>query len=166
MRRMRRRLPTALAPPAAAVAATLAAALALTGCGGGGDPPFDTTCSDSPQAIERALQRAPAPVKLASGTRLSDCVARARSDADLQNAGAALTRAADDLADRAKRGDARAATGLGYLVGAARRGAARTAGIHAQLERRMETAAAFLDGGGPEVARALRRGMRAGEATG
>jgi hypothetical protein len=136
------------------------------GCGGADEPPFDAACTASARAIERALERAPAPVTLASGTRLSDCVSRARSDADLQNAGAVLTRAADDLAARAQRGDAHAALGLGYLVGAARRGAARTSGIHAELRRRMERAAAFIDEGGPDVSTALDRGLRAGEATG
>ncbi|HYY06197.1 MAG TPA: hypothetical protein VE997_06450, partial [Candidatus Limnocylindria bacterium] len=120
----------------------------------------------SPGAIERALSRAPAPVTLSSGTRLSECVSHARSDAELQNAGSVLTRAADDLAGRAERGDAQAAVGLGYLVGAARRGARRTAGIHAELQRRVESSARALVDRGADLARALRRGMRAGEATG
>jgi hypothetical protein len=155
---MRRRvaLLLALAPLTAAAAA----------CGAGEPPPLDAACTASPAAIERALARAPAPVTLGSGTRLSECVARARSDADLQNAGVVLTRAADHLAVRAQRGDAHAALGLGYLVGAARRGAKRTAGIHAELARRVESAARLLADGGPDVAGALRRGLRAGEATG
>jgi hypothetical protein len=140
--------------------------LVAAGCGAGDPPPLDAECTASPQAIERALARAPAPVTLRSGTRLSQCVARARSDAELQNAGLVLTRAADDLAARAQRGDARAAVGLGYLVGAARRGAKRTNGIHAELQRRVESAARVLADRGPGVARALARGMRAGEATG
>src|SRR4051794_3870380 len=142
-------------------------ALAAAGCGEGDPPPVDAACIASPAAIERALARAPAPVTLPSGTRLSECVAGARSDADLQNAGLVLTRAADHLADRAQRGDAGAALDLGYLVGAARRGAARTNGIHAELARRLESAARILaDGGGANLASALQRGLRAGEATG
>jgi hypothetical protein len=150
----------------AAVPAVAALALAAGACGADEPPPLDAACTGPSAAIERALARAPAPVTLPSGTRLSDCVANARSDADLQTAGLSLTRAADHLADRARRGDARSAMALGYLVGATRRGAAHTAGIHAELRRHIESSAAFVDGGGPEVARALARGLRAGEATG
>jgi hypothetical protein len=98
--------------------------------------------------------------------RLSDCVAAARSDAELQNAGIVLTGAAEHLAARAKAGDAKAGLALGYLVGAARRGARRTAGIHAELQRHIERAAAVLDGAGASITGALVHGQRAGEATG
>jgi hypothetical protein len=138
----------------------LSAVVLLTACGGGQDP-LDDACLESPGAIERALARAPAPVRLSTGTRLSQCVANARNDADLQTAGRVLTRAADHLAAAAKRGDASAAVRLGYLVGAVRRGAAHTAGIHAELQRRIERTAAFLASTG-----ALRRGLHAGEAKG
>ena len=64
---------------------------------------------------------------------------------------------------RPRRGDADAALRLGYLVGAARRGAQRTAGIHAELQRHIERSAAVLDGAGARIAaragaRAARRG--------
>jgi hypothetical protein len=149
-----------MARPTALAACAL---LALGGCGVE-DPPLDGACTESADAIVRALARAPGPVALASGTRLSECVSHARSDSELQNAGIVITRAADGLAVRAERGDARAALALGYLVGAARRGAARTSGIHAQLLRRIERAAAYVDDAA--AAAALRRGLRAGEATG
>jgi hypothetical protein len=155
--------------PARRLAALIALALApaTAGCGASDPPPVDAACMASPGAIERALTRAPAPVALPSGTRLSECVADARTDADLQNTGLVLTRAADHLADRAQRGDAAAAVGLGYLVGAARRGAARTNGIHAELARRLESAARVLaDSRRSGVAGALERGVRAGRATG
>ena len=51
--------------------------LALAGCGED-DPPLDATCTASPEAIVRALDGAPGEVALASGTRLSQCVSRAR----------------------------------------------------------------------------------------
>jgi hypothetical protein len=147
----------------AALLACLAPALAACGRH---DPPFDQACAQSPQAIERALQAAPRRVALPSGTRLSQCVAGARADADLQSAGAVLSRAADELADRAVGGDARAALQLGYLVGAARAGARHSAGIEDELVRRLELAAArVVDRGGPPQA-ALERGMRIGEARG
>ncbi len=143
----------------------LSAVALMAACGGNGAQ-LDDACLQSAGAIERALARAPAPVTLPTGARLSECVANARSDSELQDAGLVLTRAADHLSAAAKRGDATAALRLGYLVGAARRGAARTAGIHAELQRRIERTAAFLDAGGPRVAAALARGRRAGEASG
>jgi hypothetical protein len=154
---------------AALLALALSAAGATAACGGADPPRPDPACIAPAQTIERALTHAPAPVTLESGTRLSDCIARARSDADLQNTGLVLTRVADDLAARAQRGDAQAALGLGYLVGAARRGAAHTNGIHAELQHRMESAARPLSeeaAGSPTITRALARGLRAGEATG
>jgi hypothetical protein len=146
-------------------ALALFAAASLAACGAH-DAPLDEACVGSANAIERALAAAPRPVTLPSGTRLSQCVSNARSDADLQTAGAVLTRAADHLAAQARTGDADAALRLGYLVGAARRGAKRTAGIHAELQRHIERSAAVLAGAGARVARALSRGQRAGEATG
>lgn len=143
----------------------LIAAALLSACGVK-EAPLDGACLESAQAIERALGRAPAPVTLTTGTRLSQCVSQARSDAELQNAGAVLTQAAEDLAARAKRGDARAALGLGYLIGAARRGAAHTAGIQAELQRRLERAGAYVGSGGARVSAALARGMAAGERSG
>jgi hypothetical protein len=143
----------------------LLAAASLAACGASADP-LDEACMSGPGAIERALTRAPDPVTLPSGTRLSQCVSNARSDADLQTAGAVLTRAADHLSARARAGDADAALRLGYLVGAARRGAKRTAGIHAELERHIERSAAVLDGASARIAGALADGQRAGEATG
>ena len=155
-------------PRRLAVLLALAAALAAAaGCGSGDPPPLDAQCTASPGVIERALARAPQPVTLSTGTRLSECVSHAQSDAELQTAGAVLTRAADDLATRAGRGDTEAAVALGYLVGAARRGARRTAGIHAELQRRVESSArVIVDAGAVPVAGALERGIRAGEATG
>ena len=143
----------------------LLAAVSLAACGASHDP-LDEACLSGPDAIEQALARAPRPVTLPSGTRLSQCVSNARSDADLQSAGMVLTRAADDLSSQARTGDADAAVRLGYLVGAARRGAKRTAGIHAELQRHIEQAAAVLEDAGARVAGALARGQRAGEATG
>ena len=141
----------------------LVAALALSACGAQ-EAPLDGACLESARAVERALGRAPAPVTLGSGTPLSKCISQARSDAELQNAGVVFTRAADDLSDRAKAGDAASALQLGYLIGATRRGAARTAGIHAELQRRLERSGAYVKG--PRVDAALARGLQAGERNG
>jgi integrase len=149
---------------AVALAVLLALALALAGCGSD-TPELDAACLRSPHDVERALRRAPGPVALDSGTRLSECVAAARSDADLQEAGLVLTRAADDLAAAARAGSAVAALRLGYLVGATRRGARHTAGIHAELQRRIERSGAPLEDV-PGLRAAVTRGLRAGEASG
>ena len=143
----------------------LLAAASLAACGAAGDP-LDEACVSSPGAIERALTRAPRPGDPALGDAAVAVRSNARSDADLQTAGAVLTRAADHLSAQARTGDADAALRLGYLVGAARRGAKRTAGIHAELQRHIERSAAVLDGSGARIAAALAHGQRAGEATG
>lgn len=136
-------------------------ALALIGCSADGHPTPSPACSDTPASIEQALRSAPARVSLADGTTLSACVERARDDAQLQDIGSALSTAADELASRAgTRGNAAAAVQLGYLVGAARRGAARTNGVAAELVRRLEQAASSA----PPTPLAV--GLQAGERSG
>jgi len=144
---------------AVAAAAALAAAVAV-GCGGGDPPALEAACTDGPAPILRALARAPGAVRLADGTRLSDCVAHAFDDGELQQLGFALTPAADRLAGRQT---AAAALQLGYLIGAVRRGASRTNGVHAELVRRLEATATGTDA---ELVAATRRGIAAGEARG
>jgi hypothetical protein len=139
--------------------------LALAACGED-EPPLDSACTESPEAVVRALRAVPGRVTLGSGTPLSQCVARAKTDADLQTLGVVLTDAAERLARHAEEGDQRAALELGYLAGAVRRGAARTSGIHAELERRVARAGAFVHEAGRRVEHALLRGMAAGEARG
>jgi hypothetical protein len=146
-----------------------ALATAAAGCGTKHDP-LSPACLAAPATIERALQAAPGAVRLTDGTALSGCVAHARSDGDMQTAGIVLTRAADHLAQQAAaRGDRAAATRLGYLIGALRRGSVagetRGIGIHAELVRRVEQAAGELEGH-PRLSAALRGGIAAGEATG
>jgi hypothetical protein len=86
----------------------------------------------------------------------------AQRDGDLQSLGVSLTRVADDL-HFAARNDPRAALRLGYLIGAVRRGAAKTTGIAAQLARRIEQTGSLE--GGPFQAEVL-RGVAFGEETG
>jgi hypothetical protein len=124
-------------------------------------------CTGDPAVVERALARAPAAVTLPGGIPVSACVADADTDAELQNTGRVLTAAAEHLAGRAEAGDAASALRLGYLAGAVRRGAARTNGVGAQLQRRIEVAGAGVAGGGDHTAqRALERGLAAGAASG
>ncbi len=138
-----------------------AAALLALGCGEDRRP-LPTLCTVGERPITRALQRAPGPVVLADGTRLSQCMANARDAGDLQNFGVVVTRIADGLADRA-RNDPGAALRLGYLIGAAERGAAHSEGIHAELVRRLQVTARRLP---PEAQPPLERGRRAGERDG
>jgi hypothetical protein len=145
-----------------AVAAVALAAVAV-GCGSD-QRRLPAACVGSVGAIANALHAAPRHVTLADGTSLSECVDRARSDADLQNLGALYTQVADALAVQLPSSD-RAALELGYLVGAARRGALHTNGIHEELVRRLEQAAGVS--GAPAARRATyERGVAAGRRDG
>lgn len=144
---------------AVAVAATVGAAIAA-GCGGGDPPPLPPACTEGPDPVLHALARAPGRVRLDDGTPLSECVAKAFDDGEIQQLGVALTPAADRLADRAT---PTAALQLGYLIGAVRRGASRTNGVHAELVRHLEATATST---GAALQAATRRGIAAGEATG
>jgi hypothetical protein len=144
---------------AAAAPATLAAAIAA-GCGGGDPPPLEPVCTDGPEPILRALADAPGEVRLPDGTRLSDCVAHAFDDGELQQLGFSFTPAADQLA---RRETPAAALQLGYLIGAVHRGAKRTNGIHAELVRRLDATATATDAA---LVAATRRGIAAGEKRG
>jgi hypothetical protein len=136
----------------------------LAGCGNADDPEPDA-CRDSADAFVRALARAPAPVRLDDGTRLSTCVARARSGDDLQLLGVSLTGAADALRARVA-SDPAAATALGYLAGAVRAGVAHNAGLTSELGRSVERAARLDDGAPPRAVAAKARGLRAGADSG
>lgn len=119
-------------------------ALAVAGCGSSEPDPLPEACLDE-AAVVRALDRAPDAVRLAGGTSLSRCVSlAARREGDLQALGASLMRVADDLHASAP-ANLRAAERLGYLIGAARRGAARSPGLASQLARRLEQTASFDD---------------------
>jgi hypothetical protein len=141
----------------------LALALAVPGCGNDHGK-LPAACVGSAGSIASALHTAPRHVALTDGTSLSECVDRARSDADLQNLGAVYTQVADALAVEVPTSD-RAALELGYLVGAARRGSAHTNGIHEELVRRLGQAAG--PDGAPGARRAAYdRGLGAGERDG
>ena len=141
----------------------LAVALLAAGCGED-NRPLPTACASGPGPTVRALHAAPHPVRLAGGTKLSSCVERARSDADIQTVGSQFTRAADSLAGAMEHKD-QAALQLGYLIGAVRKGARHTNGIHGELVRRVEQTLGL--GGAPPARRAaFDRGLAAGERTG
>jgi hypothetical protein len=115
-------------------------------------------------AVEHALLAAPGHVTLGDGTLLSTCISEARSDADLQTMGAIYTSAAGRLARDAGARDS-AALKLGYLIGATRRGATHTAGIHLELVRRLEQTVG-IDGVSPRRRAAFLQGIAAGRRSG
>jgi hypothetical protein len=122
--------------------------VALAGCGATHHDPPDARCTE-PGAIARVAGGG-------SGPSISGCVHRATADTDLQNVGAAVSAAADVLAERR---DARA---LGFLIGATRRGTGAS-GVQAELVNRVEAVARRIPAGGGA---ALRQGIADGEAHG
>jgi hypothetical protein len=140
-------------------------ALLLAGCATAKEQPVPAACLGAPATLVQALARAPAAVRLADGSRLSTCVARARSDADLQSLGLKLTSAADALRARSAT-DPAAAAGLGYLAAAVRLGVAGNQGLATQLGRRVERASSLADDAPAAARAALARGAQAGGRSG
>ena len=136
----------------------------VAGCSTSDEAPVNAACIEGTDAVIAALRGAPGDARLSDGTPLSACVDQANSDADLQNVGAALTGAAEQLEQRAA-SDPRAALELGYLIGAARRGAGSASAVQAELVHRLERSAA-LDEASATAERELARGLEAGEARG
>ena len=141
----------------------LAIALSLGSCSPSEeDARVPVDCKEGPRAVRAALADAPAHVELGS-TPLSGCFTRGASSADLQQVGASYLSAATTLAEEARRDpESPAALRLGFLIGATRRGAAQTQGIHEELIRRIEQELIGVDTGSA----AYRRGYRAGRSRG
>ncbi len=143
--------------------------LLVAGCGGPGDS-TPVACLEGTGAYLKALRQAPGEVRLAGETPISDCLAENQQAGDLATVGVATVTAATKL-----NAEARAAPGgaanlqLGYLLGAAKRGAANTEGIHTDLIRRLVAAARYSPDNRPlppAFRRAYRRGYDAGSASG
>jgi hypothetical protein len=144
------------------------AGLAIAGC----DGPSETTpvaCLEGPGAYTRALAAAPGEAKLGGETPISDCLAENQKAGDLAAVGAMLVTVATRLNAEAL-ADAGGAANLqlGYLLGAAQRGAERTAGIHADLIRRLAVAARYTPEGPlpPAFLATYRQGYDAGHTHG
>jgi hypothetical protein len=151
--------------PALGLASVLVAALGLAACGKD-EPRMPATCTTTDSAgYQRALAAAPRDVRLPGGVPISVCLWRVRTDAELQELGAVVHEAAEDLALRAERGETAAARQLGYLSGAVAAGAERSNGISAELARRVAIAGTRLDDT-PALAAALAQGQDAGQARG
>jgi hypothetical protein len=156
MRPVRRLALTALLPALAAF---------FAGCGGTGDS-TPVACLEGSGAFLNALGDAPGEVRLSGSTPISDCLAENQQAGDLASVGTAMLAAVTKL-----NAEARAEPGgtanlqLGYLLGAAQRGADGTAGIHAELVRRLSAAARYSPGNGalpPAFLRTYRCGYDAG----
>jgi len=147
------------------IAALVPLALLLAGCGGMDDT-TPAACLEGAPSYLRALRGAPGEVELAGSTPISDCLAENQTGGDLAAVGAAMLRAATELNAKARAEPGGAASlRLGYLIGAARRGAEHTEGIHAELIRRLTAAARYSPADRPlaeAFLNAYRRGYDAG----
>lgn len=155
--------------PRIAAIAVIAAAVGAVGCG----QPDDSTpvaCLEGEAAYLKALGKAPGEVKLRGETPISECLAENQKAGDLAAVGTAMLAAATKLNAAARvepGGDANLQ--LGYLLGAAERGAGSTDGIHSDLIRRLSVAARYSPDNrplSPVFLRTYRVGFDAGEARG
>jgi hypothetical protein len=151
-------------------AVALAAAvtvLAGAGCGTKKNDLAPAACLASNEGYLRALERAPAEVRLAGTTPISDCLVPEQDAGQLANVGHEMIIAATKLNTQARRDPGGAAPlQLGYLIGAIAKGADP---IHTDLVRRLNSAARFSETGGSQPAgfeRAFGRGYAAGQRSG
>jgi hypothetical protein len=132
----------------------------MTGCGGISDE-TPAACLDGP-AFYLGKGR--------DSVQISDCLAQNQTAGDLATVGAAMLTAATKLNAEARAQPGGAANlQLGYLLGAAQRGAGGTEGIHAELIRRLSAAARYSPENRtlpPAFQRTYREGFDAGRARG
>lgn len=146
----------------------LAAALVALAAGCGRDQPTTpVACFEGSGAYEKALAAAPGAVRLGGETPISECLTENQGGGELAQVGEAMVAAATRLNAEARQDPGgQANVELGYLLGAASRGAEETEGIHSELLRRLAVAARFSPGSGPPLPprfrAAYRRGFDAG----
>jgi hypothetical protein len=152
--------------PVLAILLLAATAWTAAGCGG----PSDATpvaCLEGSGAYLSALRDAPGEVRLRGETPISECLVENQKAGGLATVGTAMVAAATELNASARVEPGGAANlRLGYLLGAAQRGAAGTNGIHAELIRRLSAAASYSPDNQPLPAtfsRTYKRGFSAGE---
>lgn len=157
-------------PIAIALGLACLAALAAAGCGSQGGNSTPVACLEGEAAYLVALRSAPGEVRLAGETPISDCLAENQQAGDLATVGEALVTTATKLNAEARTQPGGGANlQLGYLIGAAQRGAERTEGIHSDLIRRLTVAARFAPDAEPlskQFLATYARGYDAGHARG
>ncbi len=132
------RRPTTLAALACLVA------LAAAGCGKQSRESTPVACLEPIGTYREALRAAPGEVRLGGETAISECLAENQQGGDLATVGETMVELATKLNSEARAEPGGAANvELGYLLGAASRGAAKSEGIHAELIRRLTVAARF-----------------------
>jgi hypothetical protein len=144
----------------------VAAILGAVGCGTKKNDLAPAACLATNEGYLRALERAPAEVRLAGSTPISTCLAPDQDAGQLANIGHEMIIAATKLNAGARQGSASATLQLGYLIGAVSKGASS---IHTDLVRRLNSAARFSQTGGSQSAsfeRAFGRGYAAGHRSG
>jgi hypothetical protein len=152
--------PAGVRSPLLLAAVVGAAALAGVGCGAG-DESTPVACLEGPSFYLRGGT---------DGALVSECLPPGQGGGELARVGGAMLRAVTRLNAEARDepgGDANVR--LGFLIGAAERGAEETEGIHDELVRRLTAAARYSPGGRPLPAAfltAYRRGYDAGHARG
>jgi hypothetical protein len=147
------------------------AALAGAGCGvSSRDQSTPIACLAGPSAYLNALRAAPGEVRVGGDAPISECLAENQDVGELATVGEALVRAATTLNDEARAEPGGGANlELGYLLGAAQKGADKSEGIHTDLVRRLTVAARFAPGRDPlsqEFLATYARGFDAGHARG
>jgi hypothetical protein len=155
--------------PAKIALLVLGAALAVAACGKQ-EASTPVACLGGSGAYLRALAAAPGPVRLGGETPISECLTQSQEGGELASVGEAMVGVATKLnaEARAEPGGS-ASVELGYLLGAAQRGADETEGIHADLVRRLTVAARYAPGRDPlppAFLAAYQRGFDAGRARG
>jgi hypothetical protein len=141
----------------------------LTGCGKS-EATTPNACFEGAGAYGKALADAPGEVRVGGETPISECLAQNQDPGELAQVGEALVAAATRLnAEARSEPGGQASLELGYLLGAAERGAGETEGIHSDLLRRLEVAARFAPGEQPLTPSFLatyRKGFDAGKENG
>lgn len=139
------------------------------GCGGTEDG-TPVACLEGAPTYLTALENAPGEVRLDGEAPISDCLAANQAGGDLAEVGTAMLAAATELNTEARAQPGGASNlQLGYLLGAAQRGAEGSEGIHAELIRRLAAAARYSPGKRPlppSFYRAYRSGYAAGQRNG
>jgi hypothetical protein len=148
-------------------AVAIAVGAAAGGCGSSQHDQAPAACLVPNQGYLRALEKAPAAVRLAGSTPISACLVPEQQAGQLGTIGHEMIVAATKLNAVARRDPGSpAAVQLGYLIGAVSKGADP---IHTDLVRRINASAHFSQSGGTLPAsfeRAFGRGYAAGRASG